>query len=125
RQERRCVLLHRGTQGSPAKVFQHEIIGAPFLTEVHMPLDERMAEALANLRFAFVARKDLSSSDQLIRGELEDHLLQCPPVLGQVDKACASPPKQADDLVVVNPLTCLIDCWHTPSWCFLRSRVLS
>src|ERR1700730_17153036 len=106
------MLLHHGAQGSPAKVFQYEIIDTPFLTLVQVPLDEWMAEALADLHFAFVARKDCSSSNQIIRRELEDNLLQSLAVLSQVDMARASPPQQAGDLVVVNAPSRLIDGWH-------------
>src|ERR1700738_3628260 len=104
------MLLHHGAQGSPAKVFQYEIIDTPFLTLVQVPLDEWVAEALADLRFASVARKDRSSSNQVIRWELEDNLLQSLAVLGQVDLARPSPPQQAGDVGVGNAPSWLVAC---------------
>src|SRR5215472_7094341 len=49
------IFPHRCPQGSPPQVLQYQVLPAPLLAAIQVTLDVGMAEAIANLYFAFVA----------------------------------------------------------------------
>src|SRR5258708_36118213 len=79
---------------------------------IEVTLDAGMPESHAKGFFAFVALEDSCASDYIIKGKLEDDLLEHLPILGQVDMACHSSRHQADDFVVIDTLPWLVDLWH-------------
>ncbi len=91
---------------------------------IEVTLDAGMPEAPAKGCFAFVALEDSCASDYIIKGKLEDDLLEPLPILGQVDMACHSSRHQADDFVVIDTLPWLVDLCHYGSSSFLCMVVI-
>src|SRR5258708_2617433 len=118
RQQLGCVFLHYRPQRPSLHVFEHQVLRAPLLSLVQVPLDVWMTEEPTDLCLTLVARKDSCATNHIVIGKLEHDLLQRMPVLGEVDMARASSPKRTDDLVVINSLTRRIVCWHTSSMFF-------
>jgi len=112
REQRRRAFLHHSPECLPLQVFQDQVLRASLLTLIQVSLNVWVVEAPADLRLTLVAREDSRSPDHIVMGKLEHDLLQHASVLGKVDTACTSLSEQTDNLVVIDALARLVDCWH-------------
>src|SRR6266699_126085 len=70
------------------------------------------------------ALHDSRTADHLVVRKFEYDLLQRMPVLRKVDVARVPSSKRTDDLVVINPLTRMVDRWHVAHFLSLHRNHL-
>jgi hypothetical protein len=94
------------------EIFQHEILFLPCLALVQVMLKGGMVKHSTNRPLTSMALKDGRSTNEIVKGKLEDYFLLGMEIAREIDTTRSSLTQEAQDLIVVYVFSRLIGRLH-------------